>query len=211
MAKNDVKKESVEISDTTLENNDSAENSSTKNVGEDKVENNDSSENSATKKVAEDKVEKGQEEEMVQVSKRDLQALMKKLDDQAEDIKVLYGVSDKNRLQRFDNSEREAALIKTVRAWFYDGKLVVATKLITNQSDVINGKAFEDQKLLAIFEDGDSKEMRYRDFEVHKTFEKAEIIGSRTESGQRAEDAETFLKLQFGNGRKVEISAKFIN
>jgi hypothetical protein len=143
--------------------------------------------------------------ETVEVNKTDLKALFDKLEKQAEDIKVLYQVADKSRLQRFDPSEKEAALIKTARAWSFEDKIVVATKLITNQSDIINGKAYEDQKLLVMFESGGSQEMRYRDFEVHKKYVVGEIVSVKSEND------ETYLTLRFGDGRKVELSAKFIN
>lgn len=154
---------------------------------------------------------KKKEEETVEVSKKHLNDLLERLDRQARDIDILYKASDKSRMAKA-LSEGGEVLIKQVKVWTWDdtGRIIIATELVSNKSEVVMGKWVEDQNVVVIFEDGKSETVPYLQF-VRRTINKipAEIVGTtkKTENGKES----VIYKLQFPNGKVLEINAAFVN
>lgn len=166
----------------------------------------------------EKKTIKKKEEETVQLSREDYNKLMHTIEKQSSDIKLLYDASDKSRLAKANNKGGKV-LIHTAKVskWTddskYNGKYVIGWKLITNKSEIINGRSIEDQKTMVIFEDEKPLEVSILEF-YRKTIQRdeGEIIGRSTQivNKETGEEDEIF-KLQFPNGRTLEISHKFVN
>lgn len=144
-------------------------------------------------------------EGMVMVKSDDISTLIKKLDEQSKQIEVLFKTADKSRLQKYDEANN-GALIKTVKVWIFEGKIVLATKLTSNRCEVIQGRWFEEQKVNVVFDDGSSREMDLLEFTRGKSYQKAEIIERRHPAG-----SEEMLKVLLPEGKEVELSVNFIN
>lgn len=150
-------------------------------------------------------------EAKVEVTKEDLQALMRKIEDQSQTIEILLRASDKSRLAKA-MTDGGKPLIKTVRVNYYDpvGKLVVGWKNTMNQSEIINGRWIEDQRTMLIFEDGSTLEVTLLDFYRKMSGVKTEVVSSvekMDEKGNRTK----ILKVRFDDGRELDIAEVFIN
>jgi len=150
--------------------------------------------------------------DMVEIKKEDYDRLMNQLDKNAKDIALLYQASDKSRMAKAMGEGGEI-LIKKVNIWTWDGtgRIIIATKLISNRSEVVLGKWYEDQSVMVIMEDGDNFTVPYLEF-VRKTLTKipAEVV-ARTSSFDEKEKPITVLKVRFDNGKTLEINSAFVN
>lgn len=176
---------------------------------EEKVKGPELGEGGSTKLPPEPKPKK---DDVVEIKKEDYDKLMAQLERNANDIALLYKASDKNRMAKALGDGGEI-LIKTARVWTWDntGKIVIATDLVSNKSEVVMGKWVEDQNVIAVFEDGSTETVPYLQF-VRRTINKipAEIIA--TTKSQDSSGKETLIyKLQFANGKILEINAAFVN
>jgi hypothetical protein len=151
-------------------------------------------------------------EETVELKKSDFDKLMNQLENNKRDIDLLYKASDKVRMAKAVGSD-PANLIKKVRIWFWDDtdKIVIATKMQTNRAEVVRGQWIEDQTVAVVFEDGTSVVVPYLEFH-RKTLNKiaADVIKTIRTTDDNNKDI-TIYKVQFDNGKTLEINSNFVN
>jgi hypothetical protein len=149
--------------------------------------------------------------DVVEVNKQDLDALLKTVERQKEDIATLYKIADKARLARVQE-QSTTPLVRTFRIWRFkpNGKIVIATKTISNVAEVVNGRYYEDQRVRVFFEDGSNEELSYANFFSNtERGEKGEEVGreSITVDGKIQE----LINLLLEDGKKIKINKEFLN
>ena len=151
--------------------------------------------------------------ETVVVSKKDLEGFLKRLEGLENDNKRLIAVADKGRMANLREKEKAAdgsPLIHTVRLTrlSHGGPLVVAWKMIDNQSYVDGNRSVELQTMQVVFQDGTTEKFRLVDF--YRNQDKttiAEII-SRRHNRDTEEDE---LEVELRDGERITIPLKFVN
>jgi hypothetical protein len=153
-------------------------------------------------------------EDTVVVSKKDLQAFLTRLETIEAENKKLIAVADKGRL--YNEEERlakqsGAPLIHTVKLTRFGGErgpIVVAWKLVDNESYIENGRQIERQNMEVYFQDGTTTVMRLVDFYRQRDKKtKAEIIKrSRNEQTGQIE-----FEVQLKDGERLTIPSSFVN
>lgn len=166
---------------------------------------NDPVEDTVTPKKEENKVD------TVTLKKEDYERLISRLEKTSKDIELLYKASDKSRIAKAMGDDG-SNLIKQVRIWRWDGgdNYVIATRLKTNRSEIVQGKWIEDQQVDVVLENGDVVESSYLEFS-RRTLQKdiAEIL-SRKEVIENGKNI-VYLQVQLPNGKKIEINSAFVN
>lgn len=149
-------------------------------------------------------------EDVVTMSRADFDSMMSKFDKMASDVNLLYRASDKNRLAKELNKEGQDLIHQTnVRTWGNTGRLIVRwDDLVTNRSEIIQGKWYEEQSTTFYFEDGEAKTVPYLEF-VRQTLTKipADIVGRTTDM----DTGNLIFKLKFENGKILLIDSRFVN
>ena len=162
-------------------------------------------------KVAEETPEA---EETVVVSKADLEGFLSRLNTLEEDNKRLIAVADKSRLAH----ERERAiaadgapLIRTVKLSRLDSKngpLIIAWKVLTNESYVQDKRTVTDQTIELYLQNGKTEKMRILDFYRRQNKEtKAEII----KRSVNEKTGETEVEVELLDGERLTIGLAFVN
>ena len=148
---------------------------------------------------------------MVEIKKEDLEALLKRVEKQSEDIELLYKATDKARLAKAIGTEEKLIKTAKIRKWEENGKLVIGWKLTRNICEVVNGRWVEDQQVTMVFEDGTNETASLIDF-VRKTLQKevGDIISKTSKIDEKGESTETFT-IQLPNGKKLLIGSAYIN
>lgn len=153
------------------------------------------------------------ESEFVQIKKTDLDEVFKKMDKYQKDIDLLYKASDKSRLAKAQGNGKDVLIHTTkVSRWDNGDKYVIAWKLDTNRSEIINGKWIEDQQATVILDDAESVSVPLLEFYrkmVHKDI--GDIIGREKKFDRVTDEEYEILKVEFKNGRVLEINSKFVN
>jgi len=147
--------------------------------------------------------------EMVEVSKDDLAAFLKRLENVEAENKRLLSAADRNRLENYDNANKPTLLPEvSVTTLTQGGPLVVAWKLTSNDSFVDNGRMIEKQIVDIFYEDGTSETMPLISFYRRQTRTTiGEIIGKEIDGKTGAET----LKLLLKDGRELKIGLAFVN
>lgn len=156
--------------------------------------------------------EKKSKEETVEIKKTDYDRLMAQLERNAKDIDLLYKASDKSRMAKAMNESGEI-LIKQARVWTWanTGKIVISTKLLTNRSEITQGKWIEDQQVQIVLDDGEILTAPYLEFSRNILNKIPADIISRSESYDALNNKVTLFKLQLPNGKTLEINSAFVN
>lgn len=125
-----------------------------------------------------------------------------------KDNEMLLAVADKGRIVNYQTKNNPQGLVRTARAWVFNGKLVKATITLKNQvfTDV-NGRVFTDQVLTVYFEDGTNDEMPYDKFMKEKEDREGDIIKREVND----ENGQTFYTLKFKDGKEFSVNYLFIN
>lgn len=157
------------------------------------------------------KVETTGEGETVEISKDDLKAFMRRMDELEESNKKLLAVADKGRMFEFTEKERaeqaNVPQVKLTRLGSATGKLVVAWQMTKNESYVDGNRLIEHQTIRVFFEDGESQEMALLDFYRQQNKDtKAKVRGRITN-----DDGSEILKLEMADGKLIEVPLKFVN
>lgn len=156
---------------------------------------------------------KSDEDEIV-VSRKDLEIFLQRLDSLESENKKLFAVADKGRL--YSEQERlaqqaGAPLIHTVRLTRMGSTkapIVIAWKLIDNDSYTEGSRSVHKQNMEVFSVDGKSQIMRLVDFYRNKnTQTKAEVI-KRTKN---EETDEIVLTVRLGDGQMMSIPLAFVN
>lgn len=152
-------------------------------------------------------------EELVTVKKSDLEEFLARLSSLEEDNKKLLQVADRSRMAAIEEEARQKNQslpeVKLTRIGGPQGKLVLAWRLVDNESYVDNGRLVEKQTMEVFYEDGSSELMPlvmfYRKQNKETT---AQVIG-RT---QDAENDSESLKVRINaTGEEKEIEIKYVN
>lgn len=147
-------------------------------------------------------------EDTIEIKRSDFDKLMKTIEKQTKDIDLLYKTADKSRIAKELNKEGEN-LIKqsSVSTWADTGRLIIGwSDMLTNISQVINGREVVDQTTNVVFEDGEVKTVPYLEFARSRTVKLlADVIGRIEEDGVLK------YKLQFPTGKILVIDTKFLN
>lgn len=176
-------------------------------------------------KDTEEKIEKEVPEEVskpktgkVEVDIEMLQSILKeveglreiagKVDRLQKDNEMLVSVADSGRLARWQERNNPKGLVRTARAWLYDGKLVKGTFTVRNDAFVDTlGRIHTDQVLKVIFEDGVEKEIAYDTFSKGKQLIEGDIIKRETDD----ETGNTYYTLKFPDGKTFQVNYLFLN
>jgi hypothetical protein len=159
-------------------------------------------------------VEEVVKEETVVVSKADLEGFLKRLDEVEDKNKKLMAVADKGRLA----SEREKSvaadgqpLIRTVKLTRLDslnGKLVIAWKMLKNESFMEGNRTVANQIIEVYFQDGKTEEMKILDFYRRQNKETvAEII----KRSLNEKTGETEVEVELKDGERISVGLAFVN
>lgn len=155
--------------------------------------------------------EEAGEDEIVEVSKADLKAFMKRMDDLEESNKKLLAVADKGRMFQFSEKERaENAKIPTVkltRIGGPTGKLVVAWRMTKNESYVDGNRLIEHQEIEVFYKNGEAEKMPLLDFYRQQNKDTVAKVKARTTDSDGSET----LRLEMKDGELIEVGLKFVN
>lgn len=150
------------------------------------------------------------EESMVQIPKSKLDLLVSTLEKRGKDVELLYKLVDQNKLSRARELQGDT-LVKTCKVWQWNnGKFVIATKLVKNVAEVVNGRYIEDQEIEMVFDDGTSQKTSYLDFSRNKKMVVFEIV-ARKDYVRPDGVKSVMLSVVHENGKKLEVSIEFIN
>lgn len=151
------------------------------------------------------------EDEIVEVSKADLRAFMKRMDELEESNRKLLAVADKGRMFQFSEKERaensKIPTVKLTRIGGPTGKLVIAWRMTKNESYVDGNRLIEHQEIEVFYKDGSTEKMPLLDFYRQQNKDTVAKIKSRT----REEDGSETLKVEMRDGDLVEVGLKFVN
>jgi len=155
-------------------------------------------------------------EETVVVSKKDLEGFLKRLEGLEADNKRLIAVADKGRLA--NEREKQIAadgtpLIRTVKlsrlsATAPASKIVVAWKLIENESYMDGTRHIENQSMQIVFRDGTSEKMRLIDFYRRQN---KQLVGEIISRSRNEKTGDTELEIELRDGDRLTVPIKFVN
>jgi len=153
--------------------------------------------------------------EMVEVSKDDLKAFMRRLEDVEADNKRLIEASDKARMAAISERERgervQLPRVKLTRMGSPTGKLVIAWKMTQNESYVDGNKLVEKQEIELFYHDGTSEKMPLIGFYRKQNKQTIAEILSRTKKLDDPENGEMLVVQIRGTDEKIDIDLKFVN
>jgi len=148
--------------------------------------------------------------DVVTIDRSQLEQLLGTIKRQSQDIDVLYKVADRNKLTKVREADG-ANLIKTCKVWVWtNGKHIIATKLVSNIAEVVNGRYVEDQQLEIMFDDGTTLKTSYLDFARNKKMVTAEITDRRPQKNAAGDDS-AILVVVLSDGKQLTIAQEFIN
>jgi methionine-rich copper-binding protein CopC len=151
-------------------------------------------------------------EEMVQVKREDLNAILNKLETYEKNIDLLMKASDKERLARAQSKDGKT-LIPSVKIakWDDTDNYVIGWKAITNKAEVVNGRYIEDLTTAVFFEEAESIVVPMLEF-YRKTIIKdsADVVGKEVKIDEKGNKVE-ILKVRFENGKELIINSSFVN
>lgn len=151
-------------------------------------------------------------EEMVQVKREDLNAILNKLETYEKNIDLLMKASDKERLARAQSKDGKI-LIHSVKIakWDDTENYVIGWKAATNKAEVINGRYIEDLTTNVFFETEEPIVVPMLEF-YRKTIRKdsADVIGKEIKTDEKGNKVE-LLKIRFENGKELIINSNFVN
>lgn len=138
----------------------------------------------------------------------ELRGKVEKVDQLEKDNAMLLEVADKSRVATYQARNNPSGLVRTARAWLWNGKLVKATVTIRNDvfTDTV-GRIHTDQVLNVIMDDASEMEVPYDKFAKEKDFAEGEIIKKNTNE----ENGQTFYTLRFKDGKTADINYIFLN
>lgn len=138
----------------------------------------------------------------------DLKKKSELVDQLQADNKMLLEVADKGRVQNYQAKNNPKGLVRTARAWMWNGALVKATYTVKNSAFTDSqGRIHTDQVLNVIMEDGSEKEIAYDQFNKERTLLEGDIIKRSTDE----ESGQTFYTLKFKDGKAFTVNQLFTN
>ena len=148
-------------------------------------------------------------EEMVEVSKVDMNAVLQKLEDNKKDIAMLLDAADKGRIAKYNAMHGgDKPLIRKVKVsrWGKNGEIITSWKMLINES-YVDSKGYHEKQIVEIkLENGESKQVDLVDF--YRTVSKetsGEIIGSKNEGGKE------YAIIELEDGKKIELELRVLN
>lgn len=163
-------------------------------------------ENIKETKTKPEKTEK--EPEIVSIPSEKLREILDTIEKLQESNKKLIAVADLNRLDRYEQMEKNKnKIVHTARLRFFEGKPIVAWLLTKDEvfKDT-NGVYHETQMVKLFFNDGTEKEMSYIDSERFVTKKEGEII-----SRKQDQSGNETVELRFNDGEVIVVDTRYIN
>ena len=155
-----------------------------------------------TKKDKEVKVEKGLSNE--EVAKM-FQSMNEKIESLENKGAMLERIADPKKLAQF-RMNNASTTVRTAKMRTIGGKIIVGQKKQKDDVyEVAPGRWVEDQVLLIMFEDGTTKEMKFKDYTRQYKGIVCDIVGKREVEGN------TFYSLKDDKGKVREINIAYIN
>jgi len=161
------------------------------------------------------------QKETIEVDKGLLQTILKKVEDiekdnarLKEDNEKLLAVADKKRVADFEVKNNPKSLVKQVKVWSMDGKLITNWKMVTNKviANLHRNIVEADQTVKVFFEktegmkEGDNEAvLLYKSFIDSITPVFGEVIKVISD------DDNTVYVVQFEDGKELEINVNFVN
>ena len=148
-------------------------------------------------------------ESKVEVDQSVLEALVKKVEDQAKSIEMLTFTADKSRLAQWD-AKHKGDLIRSANITVWHGKYVVGWEAVQDEVSIINGVLREKQIIRLYLHEGDGKDLKTEEMDYLHFYRNKEVKSGNIVKRSQTTDGDTFT-LQFEDGKKLEIDIKFIN
>lgn len=143
--------------------------------------------------------------DIVEVERGELVKILKKMEENEKEIKMLKEVADKGRLAHWQSThEKESP--KIYRLTTHDDKVVLGWKMVTNQVwKDSNGEWQEKQEIQLSLDNGEKVILSYPEFitKTHKI--EARLVGSSQKGSI------TFLELETASGEKYVVDSTFVN
>lgn len=158
-------------------------------------------------------VDNSEQGETVVVNRKDLESFLARLESIEAENKKLVAVADKGRLYNEEERRAKASgtpLIHTVKLTRIGekGEIVVAWRLIDNDSYIENGRQIERQNIEVFFRDGKSTVMRLIDFYRQQNKQtKGEVI----RKSRNEQTGEVEFEVQLRDGDRLTIPQSFVN
>ena len=153
-----------------------------------------------------------QTEEMVEVSKNDLAAFVKRLGELEASNKRLLEVADKGRMHQINEKERHnkklLPTVKITRMGGATGKMVLAWHMTQNESYVDGNRTVERQEIEVFFVDGTSEKMPLVNFYRQQN---KDTIGTITKRSRDEDGGAEMLTVELPEGDVLDIELKFVN
>ncbi len=156
--------------------------------------------------------------ETVTITKEHLDTILSKLDKMSADYRVmenkLNATVDRQKLDAF-NTKNSKKVLPTCKISIFNGKVVLGwTDMITNKSEIYNGKEITDQRtaLLLRVPLGDGKydmeklEVDYVTSFQSRTKEECDILSKTVDN-----NGAVYYKLQRADGEEITMDERFIN
>ena len=145
-------------------------------------------------------------EEMVSVSRADLDAILARLSSVEETNKDLLKSAPNDQLARIEAMRRSGKLVKSIKIRNVDGKNVVGWKMTKDDVYFEGTKLVENQIVGVVFDDKTSKEINLRDFNRLAIYNKFEVIREAKDS-----DGAIYLTVMGTDGKEITINQIYVN
>jgi hypothetical protein len=142
----------------------------------------------------------------VMIEKSFLEDIRKTMDELKADNAMLKQVADKSRMSDF-YTRNKGKMPEQYKLRMIDGKVILGWKMIKDDVYIDGPRVVENQVILLIFENGESKEISYKDFVRLYTTTTCSKLESRTDK-----DDNLILKLERNDDKRTfEVDVRFVN
>ena len=143
------------------------------------------------------------------MSNEDIAKMFTNLNDKIDSLEtrgsMLERIADPKKLAQF-KANNASTLVRSAKIRTVGGKIQVGSKSIKDDVyEVAPGRWVEDQQLLVMFEDGTTKEMKFKDYTRQYKHIVCDIVGKRELDGA------TFFSLKDEKGKVREINIAYLN
>jgi hypothetical protein len=150
-------------------------------------------------------VERSDNPGMVQVNRKTLDEMVKRIEQQSKDIDMLKTVADKARMSTYATKTADFSQ-KTVRLNMYNGQVVMAWRTVENEIyQDSQGRWHENQKMEIITEKNERIALPYIDFVHNLLHSDADVISNYT-----TPEGIEMCRVNIDN-RMIDIDKRFLN
>lgn len=145
-------------------------------------------------------------DENVSVPASVLKRLLDRVDTLESKSSLLEAAADQNKLIQIQNMRNAGKLVKSAMVSKLGPLYVMGWKVVRDEVHFEGEKLVETQVVKVFLSDKTEKEMSLREFNTGLTRERGEIIGEN-----KNKDGNITYKMQFNDGREIEIGGAYIN